>query len=204
MRVDAPETTPYHAGMPARGHAVPEGQSDTFIEPGAMSSDRGTAPRSSRASFVFSQHGTRRLALALLCPLLLGLNTLAPAATNDEALEARLAQLEQAVRAGDAAALRALASDGRVQVELRGYADAQGVYAAGQLQVVLARVFATLETRSFAFDVEAPREREASFFASGTWVHRPRGGGPEARQTLTFALHAERGQWRVVEMRATP
>jgi hypothetical protein len=126
------------------------------------------------------------------------------ATSSDEALEARLAQLERAVRAGDAAALRAQASEGRVQVDLRGFTDARGAYAAGQLQVVLERVFATLETRTFAFDVEAPREREAAFFASGVWIHRPRGGGPEARQTLTFALQVERGQWRVVEMRATP
>ncbi len=140
----------------------------------------------------------------MLLALLLAAFPRVTTAESDAALEARLAQLERAVRQGDADALTALASKGRVQVDLRGFADAQGAYAPGQLQVVLDRVFATLETRAFTFDVEAPPGREATFFASGTWLHRPRGGGPEAHQTLTFALHVEGGQWRVVEMRATP
>jgi len=128
-------------------------------------------------------------------------------ATSGEAaaLRARLEAIEAALRRGDAEALRAAATrDGRVRVDLRGLPDAQGSYGSGQLQVVLGRVFEAFETRSFAFDDEAREGRPPTVFARGAWVRRPRDGGTEVRDTLTFALRLEQGDWRIVEIRSSP
>ena len=121
------------------------------------------------------------------------------------ALHARLDAIAGAVRRGDAGALRAAATrDGRVRVDLRGLPDAQGSYGPGQLQVVLGRVFEAFETRSFAFDDEARKGGPPTVFARGAWVRRPRAGGSETRDTLTFALRLEEGDWRIVEIRSSP
>lgn len=151
---------------------------------------------------------TRRFHFAAL---LLGAAAFAPAppapaaAAEAAALHACLDDVAGAVRRGDAALLRALATrGGRVRVDLRGVPDAQGSYAPGQLQVVLARVFEAFETRSFAFDDEAREGAAPLVFARGAWVRRPRDGGAEVRETLTFALRLEQGAWRMVEIRSSP
>lgn len=141
--------------------------------------------------------------------LVFALAALAPrawsAAGEAGALHARLDAIASAVRRGDAEALGAASTrGGRVRVDLRGLPDAQGSYGSGQLQVVLGRVFDAFETRSFDFDDEAGEGGPSTAFARGAWVRRPRGGGAEVRETLTFALRLEEGDWRMVEIRSSP
>ncbi len=110
--------------------------------------------------------------------------------------------LGAAWRAGDARAVAAHCTRaGRVQLELR---QAQGSYGAGQLEVVLARLFSALETRALAFDDDRRVAHEDTAFARAEWRHRTRDGGVETRETLTFALHLEGDVWRVVEIRSSP
>lgn len=137
--------------------------------------------------------------------LAMGLVLVTEAARADaDALRARIATIERAVVRGDAAALCAGATrSGRVRIELSGLADARGSYGPGQLQVVLQRVFTAFETRAFAFE-DDPRTGEPTVFARGVWVRRAREGGDEARDTLTFALRLEEGEWRIVEIRSFP
>jgi hypothetical protein len=131
---------------------------------------------------------------------------IARAASGDSGgLSVRLGAIEGAVRRGDAGALRAAATrDGRVRVDLHGLPGAQGSYGPGQLQVVLRRVFDAFETHAFAFDDERRERAPSMVFAGGTWVRRPRRGGDEVRDTLTFALRLEEGDWRIVEIRSSP
>ncbi len=110
--------------------------------------------------------------------------------------------LAAAWRAGDARAVTGHCTRaGRVQLELR---QAQGSYGAAQLEVVLARLFAALETRALTFEDEQREAHEETAFARAEWRHRARDGGVETRETLTFALHLEGNVWRVVEIRSSP
>ncbi len=138
--------------------------------------------------------------------LALALVLAAPARTAcADALGERLERLAGALRAGDADALADAATrGGRVRLDLRGIADARGSYSAGQLRAVLRRVFASLRTRAFRFDSDAREADEATVFARGAWRVAAQEGGAETRQTLTFVLRREDGDWRIVELRSSP
>lgn len=148
----------------------------------------------------------RVFAVAVVFPAAAGVALRAADATPEaDALRARLAMLERAVRDGDAAALRAAATRaGRVRLDLGGLDDAQGSYAPGQLEAVLSRVFQAVETRSFRLEADRRHAADVTAFARGVWVRRPRDGGAEIRETLTFVLRVEEGDWRIVEIRSSP
>lgn len=139
-----------------------------------------------------------------LWPLLAAL-ALAGATRADEPARERVQALADAWRAGDAAALAAAATRaGRVRLDLPGLAGGSGSYGAGQLEVVLGRVFATLETRALRFD-SPPRDAGAALtFVRGAWTWRARASGEETRETLTLALRLEEREWRLVEIRSSP
>jgi hypothetical protein len=117
----------------------------------------------------------------------------------------RLQELAAAWRAGDAAALAAAATrSGRVRLDLPGVAGGSGSYGHGQLEVVLGRVFAAVQTRGLRFD-EAPRAAGAGLaFARGAWTWRVRASGEETSESLTLALRLEEREWRIVEIRSSP
>jgi hypothetical protein len=120
----------------------------------------------------------------------------------DPQLSSRLQRIESAFRNGDASALRpCFAATGKVRVDLRNLSDGPASYGPGQLQVVFEQIFDGHRTREFAFrkqDVTVPSSGTA--FAKGRWVRRPRAGGPEAVDTLTFTLREEKQDWRIHEI----
>jgi hypothetical protein len=138
--------------------------------------------------------------------LALSAPTLASAAvpTNDGELRNRLRGIENAFRAGDAAGLRlSCSAAGKIRVDLRG-APRQGSYGPGQVEVIFRQIFQEFRTTDFAFlgnDVHQPISDTA--FARGRWVRRPRAGGAEDRETLTFTLQREGPAWRVQEIRSS-
>lgn len=128
----------------------------------------------------------------------------AAAAEGDEGLRSRLRRVEAAFRQGDAAALRGCFSErAKVRVELSELAEGRGLYGAGQLQVIFARIFEQRHTRRMSFppaDVRVPAPGTA--FARALWVHAGVRDGDERTDSLMLTLQAERSDWRIIEMRA--
>jgi hypothetical protein len=137
--------------------------------------------------------------LAALSPAVLAARDAA-----EDALKSRLRRIEAAFRQGDAMALRSCFSEkAKVRVELRDLSEGQGLYGAGQLQVIFSRIFEGRRTRSMAFprgDVKVPAPGTA--FARGVWVHLGSRSADERTDTLMLTLHSEEGDWRIVEMRS--
>jgi len=125
-------------------------------------------------------------------------------ASADEALRNRLRRVEAAFRQGDALALRGCFSDkAKVRVELGDLSEGQGLYGAGQLQVIFGRIFEKRRTRSMSFpraDVKVPAVGTA--FARGVWVHLGSRSADERTDSLMLTLHADDGDWRIIEMRS--
>lgn len=121
-----------------------------------------------------------------------------------DALQGRLRRVEAAFRQGDAVVLRACFSDrAKVRVELPDVTEGQGLYGSGQLQVIFARVFEQRRTRSLSFPrseikVSAP----GTAFARAVWVHVGTRSAEERTDSLMLTLHAEEGDWRIIEMRS--
>jgi hypothetical protein len=116
-------------------------------------------------------------------------------------LSLRLRQIEGAFRDGSAASLRsALASSGKVRLDLDQLTPGPASYAPGQLHVIFSRLFEGRRTRTFSFhtrNVADPASGTA--FARGTWTwQNPQGG--QGVLTLTFVLSEEKGDWRVREI----
>jgi hypothetical protein len=127
----------------------------------------------------------------------------AAAQEADAALSERLRSIETAFRRGDASALRSSsAATGKVRVDLRELTNGPGSYGPRQLEVVFTKIFEGQQTRAFSFrkedvTVAAP----GTAFARGQWV---RGAGArESKDTLTFTLRDESGQWRIHEIRTS-
>ena len=122
----------------------------------------------------------------------------------DEGLRSRLRRVEAAFRQGDAAALRGCFSErAKVRVELADLTEGRGLYGAGQLQVIFARIFEQRHTRSMSFpqaDTRIPAPGTA--FARAIWVHAGARDGDERTDALMLTLQAERGDWRIIEMRS--
>jgi hypothetical protein len=119
-----------------------------------------------------------------------------------EGLWSRLRRIETAFRGGDAISLRrSFASGGKVRVDLRDLEGGSGVYSPGQLQVMFGRIFDESPTRDFGFRPDDVTTSSDTAFARGRWVRRQPGG--DRVETLTFTLHAESGDWRILEIRAT-
>lgn len=122
----------------------------------------------------------------------------------DAGLRSRLRRVDAAFRQGDAATLRGCFSDkAKVRVELPGLTEGQGLYGAGQLQVIFARVFEQRRTSSMAFpraDVQIPAPGTA--FARAVWVHVGTRNADVRTDSLMITLHSEGGDWRIIEMRA--
>jgi hypothetical protein len=122
----------------------------------------------------------------------------------EEALRGRLRHVEAAFRQGDARALReCLSESAKVRVDLPDLTQGQGLYGAGQLQVIFSRVFEQRRTRSMAFPVEDVRvPAPGTAFARGVWVHVGARDADSHSEVLMFTLHAEGTDWRVIEMRS--
>jgi len=146
----------------------------------------------------------RRCAYLVVIAWLAASPVSAAAADTDEGLRARLRRVEAAFRQGDAAALRGCFSDrAKVRVELSDLTEGRGLYGAGQLQVIFARIFEQRHTRSMSFpqaDIRIPAAGTA--FARALWVHAGARDGDERTDTLMLTLQAERGDWRIIEMRS--
>jgi hypothetical protein len=117
------------------------------------------------------------------------------------ALSLRLRQIEEAFRDGSAVSLRsALASSGKVRLDLDQITPGPASYAPGQLQVIFSRLFEGRRTRAFAFSAgNVCDPSSGTAFARGTWSWQ----GPQRQQgvlSLTFILSEERGDWRVREI----
>jgi hypothetical protein len=123
---------------------------------------------------------------------------------DDEALRSRLRRVEAAFRQGDAGALRGCFSDkAKVRVELGDLTEGEGLYGAGQLQVIFSRIFEQRRTVSLSFprsDVKVPGAGTA--FARAVWLHRGARSGDERTDSLLLTLHANEGDWRIIEMRS--
>jgi hypothetical protein len=123
---------------------------------------------------------------------------------GDEALRGRLRRVEAAFRQGDAVALRGSFTDkAKVRVELGDLTEGEGLYGAGQLQVIFGRIFEQRRTASMSFptsDVKVPGAGTA--FARAVWLHRGARSGDERTDSLLLTLHADAGDWRIIEMRS--
>jgi hypothetical protein len=123
---------------------------------------------------------------------------------TDESLRSRLRRVEAAFRQGDAVAVRGCFSDrAKVRVELLALTEGQGLYSAGQLQVIFTRIFEQRRTRSMSFprgDVRIPAAGTA--FARAIWVHAGTRDGDERTDALMLTLHVEGADWRIIEMRS--
>ena len=120
----------------------------------------------------------------------------------EEALRGRLRRIEAAFRQGDAAALGGCFS-GRAKVRVEFAEIPRGLYGAGQLQVIFARLFERRRTRAMSFpwaDVRIPSPETA--FARASWDHVGARNEDERSDTLMLTLHAEEGDWRIIEMRS--
>jgi hypothetical protein len=117
------------------------------------------------------------------------------------ALSLRLRQIEGAFREGNAASLRsALASSGKVRLDLDQLTPGPASYAPGQLQVIFSRLFEGRRTRAFLFHSgNVSDTASGTAFARGTWSWQGR-QRQEGVLTLTFILDEERGDWRVREI----
>jgi hypothetical protein len=140
-----------------------------------------------------------------------GLLALAPgqaravAVEGEGALAWRLQRIETAVRAADAGGLRgSFAGSGKVRADLRDFTNGLVWYGPGQLQVIFGQIFEEFETRDFAFRKgDVTLSSPSTAFARGRWVRRSRRGGPDVVDTLTVTLHADRGDWRILEIRSS-
>jgi hypothetical protein len=148
--------------------------------------------------------GLRALVAAGLVALAQGSAT-ARALEGDGALAWRLQQIETAVRAADAGGLRgSFAGSGKVRADLRDFTEGQAWYGPGQLQVIFGQIFEQFETRDFAFrKSDVTLSSPSTAFARGRWVRRSRRGGPDVVDTVTITLHADRGDWRILEIRSS-
>jgi hypothetical protein len=127
----------------------------------------------------------------------------APAAADGASLAVRLHRIESAFREGDAPSLRRSFTRGRVRLDLRDLTDGPGAYGPGQLQAMFGRIFEQGPTREFTFrDGEVTRASPDTAFARGRWV-RGRPGGADCVDNLTFTLHEESGDWRILEIRSS-
>ena len=124
---------------------------------------------------------------------------------QEDALWSRLRRIENAFRAGDAAALRAsFPATAKLRVDLPDVPGCPASYGPGQLQVVFAQLFRTAPTRSFTFAPEdVTRPSAGTAFARGRWVRGVSEGQPGQAHTLTFTLREEDGGWRIHEIFAT-
>lgn len=122
----------------------------------------------------------------------------------DAELSSRLRRVESAFRSGSASSLRSALAGGKLRVDLRELTGGAGSYGAGQLEVIFARIFDENRTREFAFrDEDVTVSAPGTAFARARWVRRPRTGGSEATDTLTFTLREEGGDWRIHEIRSS-
>jgi len=126
----------------------------------------------------------------------------APAA--DAGLWTQLRGIEGAFRTGNAAGLRRSCSGtGKIFVDIRS-APGRGSYGLGQVEVVFRQLFDEFRTTGFGFprdEVQQPMPLTA--FARGRWLRRPRSGGVEAGEVLTFTLRREGAAWRIQEIRSS-
>jgi hypothetical protein len=145
--------------------------------------------------------GTALLGLLVLCT---------PASRADTAesvpagLLTRLQRIESAFRQGDAGSLRlSFPATGKMRVDLKGLTDGQESYGSGQLQVMFGQIFAEFRTRDFLIPQDEVRvSSQGTAFARGRWVRANR-EGVERRETLTFTLRADGGDWRILEIRSS-
>jgi hypothetical protein len=140
--------------------------------------------------------------------LLAHANPAAPRAATERAgatLASRLQEIESAVRKGDAGGLRAsFVTSGKVRADLKDFTSGQTWYGPGQLQVIFGQIFDEYQTREFAFpNSELTLSSPGTAFARGRWVRCSHRGGPEIVATLTVTLQAERGDWRILEIRSS-
>jgi hypothetical protein len=148
----------------------------------------------------------RRVVVAVAIGLLVGAASRlsAFASATDPALTARLQRIESAFRSGNAGALRASFSGGKVRVDLKGLTDGPGAYGAGQLEVIFERIFDENRTREFSIrNEDVTVSGPGTAFARGRWSRRLRPAGADATDTLTFTLREEAGDWRVHEIRSS-
>lgn len=116
--------------------------------------------------------------------------------------DAVLARIEAAVRGGDGDSLAGLAPPGgRVLVDLAAPRPVRGTFGAGQLAVVLGRVFEQVSTRLFDFDPAARHVEGATLFARARWLWRDE---RESAVTLLVTLEWRSSAWRLVELRSAP
>jgi hypothetical protein len=87
-------------------------------------------------------------------------------------------------------------------VDLKDVAEGSGSYSPGQLQVMFGQIFAQGPTREFGFRPDDVTTTSSTAFARGRWVRR-QPSGRERADTLTFTLHAESGDWRILEIRSS-
>lgn len=129
----------------------------------------------------------------------------AGAAEQEDALWSRLRRIENAFRAGDAAALRAsFPATAKLRVDLPDVPGCPASYGPGQLQVVFAQLFRAAPTRGFSFAAEdVTRSSAGTAFARGRWVRGASDGQLEQAHALTFTLREEDGGWRIHEIFAT-
>jgi hypothetical protein len=122
-----------------------------------------------------------------------------------EALWTRLRRIESDFQSGNADSLRAsFSSTARLRVDLKGFTDRRASYAPGQLQVIFGEIFQEQRTREMAFDRnDVTLSSSGTAFARGRWVRRPRHGGAETVDSLTFTLREEGGDWRILEIRSS-
>jgi hypothetical protein len=122
----------------------------------------------------------------------------------DPALSTRLQRIETAFRNGNAGALRSSFSGGKVRVDLKDLTDGPASYGAGQLEVIFERIFDENRTREFTIrDDDVSVSTPGTAFARGRWSRRPRPGGTDRTDVLTFTLREESGDWRIHEIRSS-
>jgi hypothetical protein len=130
---------------------------------------------------------------------------LALLAAAPPSLTSRLSALQDAFRAEDARGVRESCSGRtRVRVDLGALTAGAATYGAGQLEVVMKRVFKERRTESFAMAPSGPTVDADAAYATAQWRHGEDAGSGDVRSdALTFVLHREGDDWRVVELRAS-
>jgi len=127
------------------------------------------------------------------------------AGDGSEALWTRLRRIQSDFRSGDAPSLRtSFSSTTRLRVDLEGFTDRRASYAPGQLQVIFGEIFEEHRTREMNFERnDVTLSPGGTAFARGRWVRRPKHGGAETVDSLTFTLREEGGDWRILEIRSS-
>jgi hypothetical protein len=130
---------------------------------------------------------------------------LALLAAAPPALGSRLAALQDAFRGEDARAVRdSCSARTRVRVDLGPLTAGAASYGPGQLEVVMKRVFKERRTESFELAPAGPTVDDDAAYATAQWRHgEDAGTGDVQSDALTFVLHREGAEWRVVELRAS-